>query len=386
MRIIKTLFLFFISVLIFAFSNISLAQTPTPTPTPDNSQQVNDLQSKISDLQSQGRTLSSQISVMDNQIKLTEYKIQATEGQITDLVLDIDTTTKKISGLETSLNSLVEVLINRIVATYEVGTIQPLGILLTSSDASDFISRLNYLKRAQEHDKRIIYETQQAKVDYSNQKIIFEDKKKQVENLKTQLEAYTVQLEQEKQGKQKLLEETKGNEANYQRLLAEARAEYLQIQGIIAGKGVETEIKQVSQGETIATIISGASCNSTGSHLHFTVSRNGVAENPFNYLKPVDYTNDSGGDTFNPSGSWDWPLDPPIDFNQGYGDTWFVRTYHAYSFHNGIDIAGSSPNVKAVKSGTLFQGSYTGSGGCRLKYVRVHQPDDGLDMFYLHVN
>lgn len=394
MNFLKKTIIIAIFLLVLIFSRAySLAQTSTPTPTPENSagkqelqNKINDLQNKINDLQSQEKTLSSQIAVMDNQVKLTEYQIASTQEQITDITLDIDTTTKKISGLEKSLSELVEVLLNRMVATYEIGTIQPLQILLTSSDASDFLSRLNYLRRAQAHDKLLIYQTQQAKVDYANQKEIFEEKKKKIESLKSQLEAYTAQLEQEKQGKQKLLAETKGSEANYQRLLAEARAEYLQIQGIIAGKGVESEIGQVSQGETIATVISGASCNSTGSHLHFTVSRSGIAENPFNFLKSVDYTNDSGGDTFNPSGSWDWPLDAPIDFNQGYGDTWFVRTYHAYASHNGIDIAGSSSSVKAVKSGTLFQGSFTGNGGCNLRYVRVHQPDDGLDTFYLHIN
>jgi len=388
----------FLLVILFSSSfgiNSVYSQTDTPTPTPIPSStpdtqallnKINDLQNKISDLKGQEKTLSSQIAVMDNQIKLTEYKIEATQEQITSLILDIDTTTKKISGLQEALNNLVGVLANRIVATYEVGTIQPFQILLTSNNASDFFKRLNYLKIAQEHDKKLVYDTQQAKVDYANQKAIFEDKKKKIEVLKKQLEDYTAQLNQDKQGKQKLLEETKGSETNYQGLLAEARAEYLQIQGIIAGNGVEVEVGSVSQGQTIATIISTASCNSTGPHLHFTVSRNGSAENPFNYLKPVDYNNDSGGDPFDPRGNWDWPLDPPIDFNQGYGDTWFVRTYHAYSSHNGIDIAGSSSNVKAVKSGTLFRGSYVGNGGCSLRYVRVHQPDDGLDTFYLHVN
>ena len=393
-----TIFAIFLLVILFSSSfgiNSVYSQTDTPTPTPIPStapntdalqQKIKEYEQKISDLKGQEKTLSSQISVMDNQIKLTEYRIEATQEQITSLILDIDTATKKISGLQEALDNLVEVLANRIVATYEVGTIQPFQILLTSNSASDFFKRLNYLKIAQEHDKKLVYDTQQAKVDYANQKVIFEEEKKKVEVLKKQLEDYTAQLNQEKQGKQKLLEDTKGNEANYQRLLAEARAEYQQIQGIVAGNGVEVEVGSVNQGETIATIISGSSCNSTGSHLHFTVSRNGSAENPFNYLKPVDYTNDSGGDTFNPSGSWDWPLDPPIDFNQGYGNTWFVRTYHAYSSHNGIDITGSSSNIKAVKSGTLFRGSYVGNGGCSLRYVRVHQPDDGLDTFYLHVN
>ena len=135
----------------------------------------------------------------------------------------------------------------------------------------------------------------------------------------------------------------------------------------------------------IATLIQGASCNSSGTHLHFTVSRDGVAQNPFNFLKGgISHENRSGGDPFNPSGSWEWPIDPTIEFNQGYGDTWYVRTYRFYPTHNGIDISGSS-TVKAVKSGTLFKGSYAGYQGCTLPYVRVHHNDDGLDTFYLHV-
>ncbi len=232
----------FLLILIF-FKDYSLAQT-TSTSTPENSagkqelqNKINDLQNKINDLQSQEKTLSSQIAVMDNQIKLTEYQIASTQEQITDITLDIDTATKKISGLEQSLNELIEVLLNRMVATYEIGTIQPLQILLTSSDASDFFSRLNYLKRARDHDKQLIIQTQQAKVDYANQKEIFEDEKKKIESLKTQLETYNIQLDSEKQAKQRLLVETQGSEANYQRILAETKAQLAGFQRFVTSQG-----------------------------------------------------------------------------------------------------------------------------------------------------
>ncbi len=390
MSLIKKLQILLITiVLLISFNSLIFAQTPTPNSSAANELQkkINELQDKINDLQGQERTLSSQIAVMDNQIKLTEYQIQSTEQQITDITLDIDTASKKIDKLQVSLNSSISVLLNRIVATYEVGTIQPLQILLTSTDATNFFSRLNYLRRAQAHDKQLVYQTQQAKTDYSNQKTIFEDKKKQIEGLKTQLLAYESQLDGEKQAKQNLLAQTKGSEATYQALLAETKAEFEAIQGIVSGNGAEGEIGQVNQGDTIAVVKQGASCNSSGTHLHFTVSRNGSTENPFNYLKPVDHNDQSGGDPWNPSGSWEWPISPPIQYNQGYGNTSFSSSGASfYSFHNGIDISGSSSSVKAVKSGTLFQGSYTGNAGCRLQYVRVHHQDDGLDTFYLHVN
>src|SRR3989344_1649525 len=183
--------------------------TPTPAPSDNSSNEanekagklqdeINQLQSKVSDLQKQEKTLSSQIAVMDSQIRLTELRINAAKQKLADLVGDIEKTNRNISKLETSLTKITKVLLNRIVVTYEVGTVQPIGVLLSSGNVSDFFKRANYLKLAQAHDKQLIYATQQAKNDYANQKEIFEDKKVKAEALKRQLEGYTEQLNNEK--------------------------------------------------------------------------------------------------------------------------------------------------------------------------------------------
>lgn len=214
----KIAFSFLIIVLLLFSKGVVYSQTDTPTPTtaPDTSQQQQDLQNKINDLKSQNQTLASDIELLDAQITLTQYRIEATKEQITSVTLDIDTAIKKISSLQNTLDTSITVLINRIVATYEVGTIQPFQILLTSNTASDFFTRLNYLKLAQAHDKELIYDTQQAKVDYSNQKNVLEDKKNQLEQLNTQLQAETAQLDQEQNAKQDLINANEAQIAQYQ--------------------------------------------------------------------------------------------------------------------------------------------------------------------------
>ena len=224
----KFLLLPFLFALLFCFnSKILIAQTTTTDTCKDKSGQekVDCYSGLINNLQGQAQTLSSQIAVMDAQINLTQSRIDATKQQISNLSLDIDTATKKITGLQSSLNSLVKVLLNRMVATYEVGQIQPFGILLSSNDVSNFFSRLNYLKLVQSHDKQLIYLTQQAKNDYTNQKNIFQDKKAKIEALKAQLESYTVQLDQEKQAKQDLLAQTQGDETTFENLRQQALAQ-----------------------------------------------------------------------------------------------------------------------------------------------------------------
>jgi len=220
----KIIFASLLLGLLISFSASSIVKAADCDDKKDQ-EKVDCLQNKVNDLKGQTKTLSSQISIMDSQISLTQARIEANEREILDLTLDIDTATKKISTLSDSLNKITGVLLNRIVATYEAGSVQPLEMLLSAVNASDLLTRLNYLKIAQAHDKRLIYDVQQAKNDYVNQKDIFEAKKAKIESLKKQLEAYTNQLAQEKQSKQVLLTETQGSEENYQKLLEAARKE-----------------------------------------------------------------------------------------------------------------------------------------------------------------
>ena len=182
----------------------TFAQSASPSPSPTSStvqdlqNKINDLQNKINDLQGQEKTLSSQIAVYDSQIKLTTYKIAETEQQIADLTLNIDTASKKITNIQSSIDNL---------------------------------------KLAQAHDKKLIYDTVQAKNDYSNQKNIFEDQKKQVEALNAQLQSYTDQLNGQKAQEAQLLSETQGSEANYQQQLSQAQAELAGFGRFVSSQG-----------------------------------------------------------------------------------------------------------------------------------------------------
>src|SRR3989344_8860306 len=183
----KILFISVLLGLLVFFKDASIMVQAAECDDKQGEEKVTCLENKVNDLKGQTKALSSQISIMDSQIRLTEARIEANKREIFNLTLDIDTTTKKISTLADSLNKIIGVLLNRIVATYEAGRVHPLEMLLSSRDASNLLARLNYLRIAQAHDKKLIYDVQQAKNDYANQKDIYEAKKKKIESLKLQL-------------------------------------------------------------------------------------------------------------------------------------------------------------------------------------------------------
>ncbi len=344
---------------------------------------INEYQQKLTDLRNQKSTLSSQIQLMDTQIYLTGLQIQETENKIQETEQEIEKLGGRITNLNTSLDHLSKILLQKIVEGYKRREIPLFDVFLDSNNASTLFNRLKYAKITEENDRQLAFQMQKAKLNFEEQKDLREQKKIELDALTAELNQRKADLDTQKADKQRLLSQTQNDEQTYQNLLAQAQAEYAAIQGIVAGGGTETEVRQVSKGETIATIISGASCNSTGTHLHFTVLEGGGVVDPFSKLKDVGHVDNSGGDSWHASGSWDWPIDPTIEFNQGYGsDTWFIRTYHPYSFHNGIDVSGPSFSVKATADGTLYRGSY--SGGCTLPYTKLTHKDSNITTLYLH--
>ncbi|RJR29614.1 hypothetical protein C4564_01980 [Candidatus Microgenomates bacterium] len=347
--------------------------------------QITEYTNQIQSLQAQAGSLSNEVAQFNAKISLTELKINQTQEQISLLG-------GRINQLESSLDTLEEAFTSRIQESYKMSRVSSSPLFaVTTSNAGDAVQTFYYLRRIQEADQALLERLKSANDTYKNQK-------GDLESLEKVLGAQKEELGSQKAAKANLLAVTKNDEKRYQSLLAAARAEFEAIQEIVAGHGDETEVGHINAGERIASIIQGPSCNSSGAHLHFIVASGGNTHNPFSYLKSgVDYDDCSGtacgsgdGDAFTPSGGWDWPISPRIRFSQGYGSTWATRNSWVgkiYNFHNGIDIdSENSSEVKAVQAGTLFRGSFGGSNGCRLRYVRVRHDGSDIETYYLHVN
>ena len=387
-RLKRVIFLFILPLVLLGgilFSSGSIGAQSQEGQLQKLQEEIEKYEKEIDKLQIQANTLSNQIAQYDAQIRLTTLKITETQEKIELLG-------GRITQLEGSLGALTKAFTSRAKETYKMARLnEPIIFILSASDLNEVVSRFHYLQKIQEADRDLMIRLQSAQTTYKEEKSTQEE-------LQDQLEVQKQDLDTQKAAKANLLAVTKNDEKRYQSLLSAARAEYEAIQAILAGKGKEEEVGTVSQGERIASVIQGGSCNSSGSHLHFMVSQGSTALNPFSYLKSgISYEDCSGsscgggdGDAFNPSGSWDWPISAPIKFTQGYGSTWAIQhswVGRIYSFHNGIDIdSDSSSEVRAVKAGTLYRGSYTGHAGCRLRYVRVDHDDSDLDTLYLHIN
>lgn len=340
---------------------------------------------KIAATKGQQATLSSVIKYLNNQISLAQAQIVSTESELATLELEISDLTTKISSINYSLSDLTKLFVGRVKATYisraENG---PFSAFFSNTGVGALVSRLEYLSQARDNDQKIMIALEKTRLDFDAQKNLKKTKQDAVIATQAKLALQKNNLDKQIAEKNQLLATTKNDEARYQKLLSTAHAELEAIQGIIAGRGSETKVGNVSEGDKVASIISGESPCSTGTHLHFEVVKGGSRQNPLDQLRSIGLLWDNSDAEQNGRGSWRWPLSDTIRVTQGYGQTSYSSRY-AGNFHTGVDMVNKDNlAVMAVKPGELYQGGMKCGSGT-LRYVHIKQ-SDGFDTFYLHVN
>lgn len=359
----------------------------------------NNCQKLLNNAQGQEKTLKSQLDYISAQTKLTELKMDEANTQIAKLDLEINDLSTRITRLSSTIDSMTQILLNRIIETYKYSDVTPVDLLFSSHGFSDMLTRLKYIQVAQENDKQVLYRLQATKATYHDQKSDKETRQTQQEKLKKDLEVYQIQLDSQEQQKAKLLAETKNSEAIYQAKITAAQQEAQAILAILNGQGNEVADGPVHTNDVIGHMIYGPSPCSGGTHVHFEVHQNNSIQDPNNYLASVSFQyldNDGGKDegAISPHGSWgDWPVFAPIAISQGFGMTPYatgaldgIRHYNGGP-HTGIDMITSTGSlaVKSVHDGTKYTGQLIGvcTGG-PLHYMKVDH-GDGISSYYLHV-
>ncbi len=340
----------------------------------ENQAQQDEILQKINELQAEERSLQNQISYMDSQIALTNLKITQAltkiaerEVELSGLAADIGTLIARIGRIEESVQYQNEVYGQRLRARYKSSRISAFEILFGADSLSDVFARLKYLRMMEQQDRRLISQMNDTQYNYKNQKQLLEETKEQVELVKQELEQEKVNLEArrtdldfQKQAKQVLLANTRGEESEYQRQLAEIQAEQRAIEQALSSfisqliEGGVPEGEEVSRGDTIG--VQGSTGMSTGDHVHFGVYIK-CGETAWCDTDPMPYLN---------SGELGWPLES-YTISQEYGRTAFALSsgYYKNNFHNGVDMYSyiNAP-VLAAADGTVSYSmdSYGGRG------------------------
>lgn len=249
--------------------------------------QIKQYTTQIEKTRATASTLRSEISVYDQEIARAELQIQAKQTQIDDTKLLIQELEKLIDQKVKEIAENKKILAELIVQLNEYDDSYILKTTLSSGNLSDFLDQVQYTQSFQDKVYQILQKIKDLKARMEAQQKDLEVQLASLEELKHQLEISQQDLEQQRGQKQVLLNQTRGIESNYQKLLSQSKKEEADIQKEV--DDLDAQIRKKLGNKS-------------------TPKAKGILA---------------------------YPMDGVL--TQRYGNTGFTSL--GYSFHNGIDIA-----------------------------------------------
>jgi|GEM_PF-617643 len=297
------------------------------------------------------KSLTGEVAKFDNQIYTIQSQINSTQSQIDSINSQIADANKKISEAEASIKIKKESLNEYLRVMYEDSNVSTIELIAASDSFSDFVDKTEYNLTMQEKIKRIVSEVKTLKKELEAKKTELSKNGQEIEKLKSQQVAQRQGLDGQRASKNRLLQNTKGEEKEYKKQLA----------------NLQKEIDSVDAAYTLAKSNGASAATSyTGG-----VSTGG-GNTGQNYLS--------------------WPSSGGVYQEWGWTDlanSCFYKYNGACTIHNGLDIStGNSGNpINAAADGTVYDTGYGYSGGWGNWVAIRHSGSlNGLVTFYAHLS
>ncbi len=193
-------------------------------------QQMNEIQSQIdqyraniSGLQQQSKTLKGQLSILDSKIKAANLQIQQTNLSIRQIEDDIDQKDNDMASGQAKIGREREILGEYLRQLNEYDQRDFLEMILNNEKISDVFDEMNSLQEIQSQIQDSMANIQKEKIDLEQEKQELEDKREELNQLKVLQELQRRAIAVDQADIQTLLNQTKGQESNYQALIKKAQ-------------------------------------------------------------------------------------------------------------------------------------------------------------------
>ncbi len=283
--------------------------------------EVTNVENKQKDVLSELAVIESELEKAHNELAETEAELRTTEQRLAAAEKELTKAQEEVELQQDSLNV-------RMRAMYKSGPVDYIEVLLDSANFSDFLTRLDIVKKIIDSDKKLLMD--------------FKDKKEEVEQKKLALEKQRIEIAQNKRAITVKKATIASRQGDRKRLLADLEAQKKEYE--------RQEDKLQEDARRLANMIQQMQAKSKKPYVG--------------------------------SGVFQWPLPSSTRVTSEYG--W--RTHPIFKtkrFHDGIDIgAPTGSSIVAANNGVVIYTGYYGGYGNTI----IIDHGGGMSSLYAHTS
>ena len=191
----------------------------------ENNKKIDETKEELEGIKEEKSETVKQVEQLSTQISQYQSQIDELDDKIAELNNKIADSEAKLNKAQEDYTKQEELLIARLVATYEAGETSYLDVLLSSESITDLISNYYLVTEVATNDLELLESIQKQKEEIEQAKKALEDSKKELDSSKSSKQSVAAQLQASKNEKNsyvaKLSEEEKQTQAELDQLQAD---------------------------------------------------------------------------------------------------------------------------------------------------------------------
>lgn len=201
---------------------------------------IKNIKNKIEDVKDEKYDVKNQIKKIEDEINKKENEIYTLDNKISLTKDEIKRAESELERAIDDYNNEKDLYYERLKVLYMNGSSGYIGVLLASEDFSDFISRLNNVKKIIEFDTKLLSKMKQQQDDIESKKIALENSKTSLVSLQNDSIEKKKELDKANEDKKNYYKELEKNQKELERLLSEEEREAKAIQAQI--KAIQSKL------------------------------------------------------------------------------------------------------------------------------------------------
>ncbi|TYP57795.1 murein hydrolase activator EnvC family protein [Thermosediminibacter litoriperuensis] len=292
------------------------------------SQKLQEVKSALRKVDSQRKDVLMELDAIEKDLQETQKKLAITEADLKQTQQKLAVTQQELNKAEQEVENQKENLRVRLKAMYIAGPVDYLEVMLAATSFSDFLTRMDMVKRVADYDKNLLADFKAKKDLIAKKKAELEAHKRAIAQQHQIISTHRARIASRQQDRQKLLASLEEQRKEYERQQDQLEAE---------SRKIAEMIKQIQ------------------------------AKNNRGYMG---------------TGKFHWPAPSSTRVTSNYG--W--RTHPIFKtkrFHTGVDIGASmGANVVAADDGVVIYAGYYGGYG----YTVIVDHGGGISTLYAHLS